>query len=136
MEIKNLTKTIFAALSYPEFYKIKGSSINVIASTYFVDNNELQDYNVMNNILDTLDIRHIVIISVTNKEIIEKVLEYKGLNNVIKNIIVSYDDFFSNIGIKKFLIDQEFKIEVFNINNGNVKEIIPSFVLFKFEETT
>jgi hypothetical protein len=45
-KMENLTKTIFATFSYPDFGKAKGSYINVIASTYFVGYNEHQDYNV------------------------------------------------------------------------------------------
>ena len=72
--MKNLTKTIFATLSYPDFGNEKlvlssgvGRSFNFIASTYFVDNNDIQDYNRMNDILKQLDIKYIIIISITKK---------------------------------------------------------------------
>ena len=47
-----------------------------------------------------------------------------------KNITVSYDYFFTINGIKEFLIEQKYIIEKFN------KEIIPNFIIYKFEETT
>jgi hypothetical protein len=135
--MKNLTKTIFTTLSYPDFGSEKVSYVNVIASIYLVDNNDIQDYNTMNNVLEFLDIKNLVIITISKKAKGEKILEryYKGEFSVIKNIMVSYDYFFSNIGIKKFLIEQEYNIEVFNKEN-NIQEIRPSFIIYRFEETT
>ena len=66
--MKNLTKTIFTTFSYPDFSNEKASYINVIASTYFVDNNELQDYNAMNNVLEFLVINNLLIITISKKQ--------------------------------------------------------------------
>jgi hypothetical protein len=134
------TNTIFTALSYPDFNarseeSVGGlSSINLTASVYFANNNEDLDYNSLINTLEKLGISNLVVISITKKdtEIMEK--EYKGDNTIIKNIIIPYNQFFTETGIKQFLIEEDFNITI--IKGTQQKEIKPGIIIYSFEDTS
>jgi hypothetical protein len=126
------TNTIFTAISYPDFSTSK--SVNLTASTYFADNNYHPDYSSMAYTLDKLGINNLIVLSITKKdvEIIEK--EYKSDLTIIKNIIISYNQFFTETGVKQILIEQDLNITI--TNGDQKKEIKPSFIIYCFEETS
>jgi hypothetical protein len=136
----NYTKTIIATLTYPDYIKYSESTnLNVIATTYFIENGSNHDYAQMNEVLDLLRIKNLSIITVVKKSLGKKILDkqFNGENSIIKNIIVSYDDFFSQEGITKFVVEQDLPIELNNnYNDEGTIDVRSSFIIYRFEETT
>ena len=145
MSIK-YTKTIFPAISIPSYIKQSyPEAFNINVTTYFVDDSPLYNYKELTNNLSNLGIRNIIIITVTknpeHNQIIEKLYAAEYENSYTKNIIIPFNLFFSKIGIKEFMIEQDLDIRVekeYSLIKDRTtwKSIKAGFVIFKFEETT
>jgi hypothetical protein len=137
-----MKKTIFAAISLP--YLIKDSNPKKIIlniTKYITESSINYDYFKLTNNLNNNNIKNLIIITVIKDPNIKNVLEKiycstKSNESITKNYIVPINEFFSNKGIEKYLLQRDLYIKTqtksylpFNTR----KKIKPGFIIYIFE---